>query len=105
MGVGSVAFVLECSRGKVPGIRGDLVHFPGGFPVVPLCRAPVVPCSVWTIGKVPGIRGDLVHFPVEVTGLSGFMQTKGCQGCTLIGAIKAADFPVPAGEPSHQVFP
>ena len=54
---------------------------------------------------MPGIRGDLVHFPVKVTGLSGFMQTKGCQGCTLIGAIKAADFPVPAGEPSHQVFP
>ena len=49
--MGSVAFVLECSRGKVPGIRGDLVHFPGGFPVVPLCRPLVVPCSVWTIGE------------------------------------------------------
>ncbi|OUO36477.1 hypothetical protein B5F83_08600 [Muribaculum sp. An289] len=56
-------------------------------------------------GKVPGIRGDLVHFPVEVTGLSGFMQTKGCQGCTLIGAIKAADFPVPAGGTVASGFP
>ena len=90
----------------MPGIRGDLVHFPCGFPVVPLCRPLVVPCSVWAIGgKCPGFAANMVHFPVEVTGLSGFMQTKGCQGCTLIGAIKAADFPVPAGEPSHQVFP
>ena len=38
-------------RGKVPGIRGKLVHFPCGFPVVPLCGPLVVPCSVWTIGE------------------------------------------------------
>ena len=35
--------------GKVPQIRGKLVHFPCGFPAVtlckPLCKPPVVPCS------------------------------------------------------------
>ena len=36
--------------GKVPQIRGNMVHFPCGFPAVPLCKPSVVPCSVWTIG-------------------------------------------------------
>lgn len=37
--------------GEVHLIRGNLVHFPCGFSVVPLCGPLVVPCSVWTIGE------------------------------------------------------
>ena len=61
-----INYLINSPRGKVPQICRNMVHFPCGFPVVPLCRTPVVPCSVWTIGggeKVPPIRGNMVHFP------------------------------------------
>ena len=83
---------LLFSEGEVHQMTGKLVHFPCGFPVVPLCRPLVVPCSVWTIGgkcrrfveiwftfpvekwqndaeinifegKVHQMTGKLVHFP------------------------------------------
>lgn len=46
--------------GKVPGIRGKLVHFPGVLIDREACMSVVLECSR---GKVPGIRGKLVHFP------------------------------------------
>ena len=42
---------INIFEGKVHQMTGKLVHFPCGFPVVPLCRPLVVPCSVWTIGE------------------------------------------------------
>ena len=59
-------------RGKVPWICRYLVHFPGGFPVVPLCRPHVVPSSVWIIGeKCPRFVGIWFTFRKNGESFSG----------------------------------